>query len=205
MSAGNDAQRAMFDDPEHTALINVHWQHDIVTADGAFAPFFAEQVARNDAIATTGHLVDSFRRAGALVIWARAAFAPGYPDLVTNCPLNRAIADLGALVEGSKGSQIIPELAPLEPEPVVSHGGTSAFANASLDLILRRAGIRTVAFTGVATNITVEGTARDAVNLGYRSFLVSDACAAATDEAHNATLATFELLGGVLTAEQAAP
>ncbi|MDT2006573.1 cysteine hydrolase [Rhodococcus opacus] len=33
--------------------------------------------------------------------------------------------------------------------------------------MLRRRQIDTVLFTGVATNVTVEGTARDAVNLGY--------------------------------------
>ncbi|WP_369830024.1 cysteine hydrolase family protein [Mycobacterium sp. 1465703.0] len=69
---------------------------------------------------------------------------------------------------------------------------------------MRRAGADTVVFTGVATNITVEGTARDAVNFGYRTVLVSDACAAATYEAHAGTLATFALLGDVVSAEQAA-
>ena len=26
-------------DPTRTALVNVHWQHDIVSPDGAFAPY----------------------------------------------------------------------------------------------------------------------------------------------------------------------
>ncbi|MFF0284196.1 isochorismatase family protein [Rhodococcus aetherivorans] len=38
------------------------------------------------------------------------------------------------------------------------------------------------------------------MNLGYNVILVSDACAAATDEAHDATLATFSLLGKVASA-----
>ena len=54
----------------------------------------------------------------------------------------------------------------------------------------------------MATNITVEGTARDAVNLGYRAVIVSDACAAATDAAHDATLETFSLLGQTATVEE---
>jgi biuret amidohydrolase len=68
------------------------------------------------------------------------------------------------------------------------------------DAILRRRQIDTVLFTGVATNVTVEGTARDAVNSGYNIIQVSDACAAATDEAQDATLATFSLLGKVVSA-----
>ena len=191
-------------DPTRTALVNVHWQHDIVSPDGAFAPYFAQSVARHGVIDNTRRLVDTVRHAGALVVWARAAFLPGYPELILNTGLNRAIKDLGALVEGSKGAQIIPQLTPQHSEPIVSHPGTSAFPNTALDSILRRRGIDTVLFTGVATNITVEGTARDAVNLGYHTILISDACAAATDEAHEATLATFSLLGRTATAAHTA-
>ncbi|NDV09721.1 cysteine hydrolase [Rhodococcus sp. IEGM 248] len=90
---------------------------------------------------------------------------------------------------------------PSSAEPVrLSIRSTSAFPNTALDAILRRRQIDTVLFTGVATNVTVEGTARDAVNLGYNVILVSDACAAATDEAHDATLVTFSLLGKVTSA-----
>ena len=167
-------------------------------------PIFAQSVERHGVIDTTRGLVDAVRHAGALVVWARAAFLPGYPELILNTGLNRAIKDLGALVEGSKGAQIIPQLTPQHSEPIVSHPGTSAFPNTALDSILRRREIDTVLFTGVATNVTVEGTARDAVNLGYHTILISDACAAATDQAHEATLATFSLLGRTATAAHVA-
>ncbi|WP_104044436.1 cysteine hydrolase family protein [Arthrobacter sp. ZGTC412] len=189
-------------DPARTALVNVHWQQDIVTAQGAFAPFFAEAVQRHGVIDRTRALVEAARESGVPVIWARAAFQAGYPELVMNTGLSHAIKDLNALVEGSPGAQIIEELAPLDSEPVVSHPGTSAFPVTPLDSILRRLGIETVLFTGVATNITVEGTARDAVNLGYHAVIVSDACAAATDAAHEATLETFSLLGRTATVDE---
>ncbi|MFD6061346.1 cysteine hydrolase family protein [Rhodococcus wratislaviensis] len=188
-------------DPTRTALVNVHWQHDIVTPEGAFAPYFAESVQRHGVIGTTLGVVSAFRRVGALVVWTRAAFQPGYPELILNTGLNHAIKNLGALIDGSPGAQIIPDLSPQHQEPVVSHPGTSPFPNTALDSILRHHGIDTVLFTGVATNVTVEGSARDAVNLGYNVILVSDACAAATDEAHEATLATFSLLGKTAAAE----
>lgn len=184
-------------DPARTAVVNVHWQHDIVTAQGAFAPYFAESVARRHVISTTRDLVDQARAAGMLVVWARAAFRPGYPELPSNTGLNQAIKDLNALVEGSPGAEIIQELAPQADEPVVSHPGTSAFPATALEDILRCRGIETILFTGVSTNVTVEGTARDAVNRGYRAVIIEDACAAATDDAHTATLNTFSLLGQV--------
>lgn len=191
-------------DPATTALINVHWQRDIVTREGAFAAFFAEQVDKHGVIGVTRQLVDSFRAAGSLTVWARVAFQPGYPELILNTGLNVAIKGLGALVEGSPGAAIIPELEPNSNEPIVSHPGITAFPNTALDSILRRSHIETVVFTGVSTNVTVEGTARDAVNLGYRVVIVSDACTADTDPAHEATLSTFGLLGTTSTASEVA-
>ncbi|MCY1159483.1 MAG: putative isochorismatase family protein ywoC [Citricoccus sp.] len=188
-------------DPTRTAVVNVHWQNDIVTGEGAFAPFFAESVARNQVIPAARDLVEHARQAGMLVVWARAAFRPGYPELPLNTGLNHAIKELGALVDGTRGAQIIDDMNPLDTEPVVSHPGTSAFPATALDDILRVHGIDTVLFTGVSTNITVEGTARDAVNRRYNTVIVRDACAAATDEAHEATLSTFSLLGRVASVE----
>lgn len=123
----NQSQESLRLDPARTALINVHWQYDIVSPDGAFAPFFAESVARQSILATTGKLVDRAREGGMLVVCARAAFTPGYPELLLNTALNEAIKNLSALTEGSRGAQIISEFTPQPAEPVVSHPGTSEF------------------------------------------------------------------------------
>jgi nicotinamidase-related amidase len=41
---------------------------------------------------------------------------------------------------------------------------------------------------GIATDVAVESTARAAADLGYRTIVVSDACTADTDEAHDRSL-----------------
>ncbi|GHF34672.1 nicotinamidase-related amidase [Amycolatopsis bartoniae] len=184
--------------PSTTALVNVHWQRDIVTREGAFGPFFADEVEGRDAVKHAAQALATAREQGALVVYARAAFRPGYPDLVQNCALYEQVAATQCLQEGSEGAEIIPELAPRTGEPVITHARISAFQGTELDLILRARGITHVLVTGVATNVTVEGTARDAVGLGYRTVLVADACAAADERAHDATLATFGLLGSTL-------
>ncbi|MFL4479692.1 cysteine hydrolase family protein [Paeniglutamicibacter sp. ORCA_105] len=185
-----------------TALVNVHWQNDIAGGNGAFAPFFWESIVRSGATQRTVELVADARKSGMLVIWAKAEFRPGYPELPLNNGLNEAIKASNALIHGSHGAENVADLTPLENELVVGHPGTSAFRDTLLDAVLRMNHIETVLFTGVATNITVEGTARDAVNLGYRAVIVSDACAAATDAAHDATLETFSMLGQTATVEE---
>lgn len=185
-------------DPRTTALINVHWQRDIVTSEGAFGPFFAAEVEGRGAVKNAVLATESAREHGALVVYARAAFRPGYPELIRNCALYEQVAVTGCLQDGTPGAEIIPELAPRADEPVVTHARISAFQGTELNLMLRARGIDTVLVTGVATNVTVEGTARDAVGLGYRTVLVADACAASDGPAHEATRATFQLLGSTL-------
>jgi nicotinamidase-related amidase len=185
-------------DSRATAVLNIHWQRDIVMRAGAFGPLFAGQVESRDVIKHAAQVLAIAREHDALIVYARAAFRPGYPDLVRNCALFEQVAATQSLQEGTPGAEIIPELAPHAGEPIVTHARLSAFQGTELDLMLRARGIASVLVTGVATNITVEGTARDAVNLGYRTVLVADACAAADAPAHHATLATFGLLGSVL-------
>jgi biuret amidohydrolase len=67
---------------------------------------------------------------------------------------------------------------------------------------LREAGVDTVVFVGVATNLSVEGTARVASDLGYHTVVVSDACSAATAAAHAASLESLGLLAEIITADE---
>lgn len=53
---------------------------------------------------------------------------------------------------------------------------------------LQARGIETLIITGTLTNCCCESTARDAMQMNYKLIFVSDANAALTDAAHNATL-----------------
>lgn len=65
------------------------------------------------------------------------------------------------------------------------------FVNTELDLILRSREIKTVIMTGVATNVCVESTARDAFMGGYFVVMPSDCCATYSDAEQEATLANM--------------
>jgi ureidoacrylate peracid hydrolase len=55
----------------------------------------------------------------------------------------------------------------------------SGFADTSLDAELKARGIRYLFFTGIATNVCVESTLRDAFFLDYWPVLIADATMAA--------------------------
>ncbi|HEY0697043.1 MAG TPA: cysteine hydrolase [Micromonospora sp.] len=182
-------------DPRRTAVVNVHWQHEVVSPDGVFGPAFAESVERHGVIAKAAELNAAMRETGGLVVYLRTAFRPGYPDMFMNTPAYRLIAERGAYIEGTPATRIVDELKPEPGDVVITHLRLNGFRNSELDDILRIRAVDTVLLVGVATNIAVESTARGAVDHGYRTVLVSDACAAASDEMHRASLATLESFG----------
>ncbi len=78
-----------------------------------------------------------------------------------------------------------------------------AFYGTELDLQLRRRGIRTIVLAGIATNIGVESTARDAFERGYNQVLVEDAMASMAAEMHDfAVQSIFPMIGLVRSTEE---
>ena len=63
--------------------------------------------------------------------------------------------------------------------------------------LLESGGIDTLLIAGVATNISVESTARAAVDHGCRVVIVEDACSAAAEAAHAASIESLGLLATI--------
>src|SRR6266480_4322807 len=78
---------------------------------------------------------------------------------------------------GQPGVEIKDEVRPLPGEPVVQKRVSSAFIGTSLEADLRRRGLTTLVVVGMQTNMCVSTTARMAGNLGFTTYVVSDATA----------------------------
>jgi biuret amidohydrolase len=189
--------------PSTTAVIAVHMQRDIVTADGAFGGFFAAQAAEHDVIGVVGRLQRAARDAGASVVHTRVAWKSDYSDLIPNSPLLGMVVQNKCLVDGREMAEIVPQLRPHAGDVVITHKRIGGFTDSDLDEQLRARGIETVLFAGVATNASVEGTARQASDLAYRTMIVSDACSAADQSAHDASLNSLGLLAEIISSAEA--
>jgi nicotinamidase-related amidase len=77
---------------------------------------------------------------------------------------------------GSPGHPFKPEARPLEGETVVAKSAHSAFVGTPLEETLDALGATTLVLCGVLTHNSLEATARHAGDLGYRVFVVADAC-----------------------------
>ena len=100
---------------------------------------------------------------------------------------------------GEREHEIIDELKPWPNERVFNKMGASAFNSTALGLVLRVYGVDTLLFTGVSTNMCVEGTLRDAADHGFHCLMVEDACGADSPAMHEASLTVVQRLFGRLT------
>jgi nicotinamidase-related amidase len=181
-------------DSKRTAVVAVHLQADVVTADGAFGGFFAEMVERTGVLERCREVIDAAREAGATVAYTRITFSPGHPELLANNALFSVVAQQGSTVEGTAGTTVVAEVAPAEGDLDIPHHRVSGAHGSSLVADLRAREIDTVLVLGVATNLSVEGTARDLSDEGFRTILVADCCTAADQTTHDASVASLGLL-----------
>ena len=83
----------------------------------------------------------------------------------------------GTPLPGQPGNAFKLETAPIAGEAVIEKRVNSAFIGTSLETDLRRAGCRGLVIVGLTTNHCVSTTARMAGNLGFVTWVVSDATA----------------------------
>ncbi len=89
-----------------------------------------------------------------------------------------SVNESSPLQPGLPGVEIKEIAAPLWHEPVITKRLNSAFIGTELEARLRQRGLLTVVVCGLTTNHCVETTTRMAGNLGFDTYLASDACAA---------------------------
>ncbi len=150
-----------------------------------WAPF--RRRMRETVLPNTRRLLSAFRAAGSDVLFARIACLtregrdrslsqarPGFNNLL--------------LPKDAAASQILPDVAPLADEIVLTKTTDSALTGTSLRLLLHNLGIRHVVVCGIFTDQCVASTVRSLADESYDVVVVDDACAAGTDALHQAEL-----------------
>ncbi|MEV0147649.1 MULTISPECIES: isochorismatase family protein [unclassified Nonomuraea] len=156
-----------------------------------------------DVVPNAAAVLDAARAAGLPVIHCTAAFRTDRAGSHTgNCPFIVSLLDDPAhMLEGTPAVEVLPELR--EPGDLESrrYHGFSPFTGTSLDMTLRSLGVSSVVAVGVSLNLGIPGLALEAVNLGYRVTVVTDAVAGIPEEYARAVLKhTVSLLATRVTA-----
>jgi nicotinamidase/pyrazinamidase len=95
-------------------------------------------------------------------------------------------------IAGTKGAEIVPEVAPAKDDVVIPKRRYSGFFGTDLDITLREKGVDTLRLVGDCTNICVLYTAADARNLGYAVEVVEAGVTSFDEDAHRDALRELE-------------
>ena len=192
-------------DFDSTALLMIDMQRDFVEPGG-----FGEMLGNNVALLRSSiepckEVLEVARKAGMFIIHTREGHRPDLSD----CPpsklarghLKTGIGDTGPmgriLVRGETGHDIIPELYPIEGEPVIDKPGKGAFYDTDLLGILRNQNIHTLIVCGVTTEVCVHTTVREANDRGFDCIVPEDCTASYFPEFKLVALKMVKAQGGI--------
>jgi ureidoacrylate peracid hydrolase len=193
-------------EPASTALLVIDMQNTFCLPG---AP--GEVPLSREIVPNINRLAGRLRTMGVPIIWVihanstsggRTDWEVFFNHVVRNAEVRRRMAESlsPARQEVWKDLERRPE------DPVVVKNRYSALAHgaSSLERLLRNLGVDTVLVAGTKTNVCCDSTARDAMMLDFKSVLLSDCCAALSDDEHLASLETFiQQFGDVMTADEA--
>ena len=180
--------------PQTTALVVIDMQN-FYMKEGASSYCPSAQAI----VPKVNRLADAVRRFGAPVIWVRN---------VTNTEafkswshhyerMTQARIDIRKreLAKDGDGFRFWHEMDVRDTDIKIDKIRYSAFipGASNLEKVLGENGVDTIIICGVATNVCVESTARDAMMINYRTLIVEDACAASSINAHETSLNTLYL------------
>jgi ureidoacrylate peracid hydrolase len=180
---------------------------DIAGADISDAPRVVRSVKT---------ILDAARQASVPVVYLQMGYKPDlsnsggpnspnwHKELAMSLMNSRSELKGKLLTEGTWDFAIVEELKPESGDLVVIKTRYSGFAGTTLDSQLRTRGIRYLFFVGIATNVCVESTLRDAYFQDYWPILIADgAMPAGPASLHEATLFNVEnFFGWTVRAEE---
>jgi ureidoacrylate peracid hydrolase len=189
-------------DPRHAALLMVDVQNDFCAEGGAMHREGRDLALVKQMMPRLERLLAAARAAKVTCVWIRNVYNTGPNHYLSEVWLEQAKRRRnGAYVqypvcEPDAWNGDFYQVKPLPDEVIVTKHRYGAFESTDLDLVLRSRGIRTVIMTGVATNVCVETTARQAFLRDYYVVFTSDGTATFSQREHDAALHNIDQFFG---------
>lgn len=186
-------------DPAHAALLVVDMQNDFCAEGGYIHKTRNADMSGSPALAKRiSSLVEDGRAHGVPVVWIRANYEPRFLSPQAMLKREERQPGLVCCAGGSWGWEFF-AVRPHPDDLMIEKHSFSGFYGTELDRLLRFRGIKTLIFTGVATNTCVESTLRDGFFLGYYIVLVEDCCSSAARHLHQGTIENVRANFGEVT------
>ncbi|HEY7316101.1 MAG TPA: cysteine hydrolase [Candidatus Binatia bacterium] len=188
-------------DPKHTGLLL--WN---------FSPGAIARCFNGDAVVeNTKTLLTKARQSGVRILYSTPGF-PGWENV--GAPMIRMrmkqlrIADPNSANwpkrDSFKKNGFAVGLEPAENDTVFEAFLPNAFLGTSFEWWLRKHGLKTLVLTGVALETGIDGTARDALNLGYYTVIARDCVASPFRDTYEAALRSLERIFDIVNSSDIA-
>jgi ureidoacrylate peracid hydrolase len=191
-------------DPKKTALVVVDMQNTFCEPGGP-----AEVPVSRSIVGNINTLTAGLRERGVPVIWVLHANTRHGGRSDWEMFFNYVVADevrqrtIESLAPGRQRVWSGLVTSPRDLTIIKNRYSALISGSSNLERVLRGLGVDTVLVAGTKTNVCCEATARDAMMLDFKVVMVSDCCAALSDDEHRATLETMiQQFGDVLTGEE---
>lgn len=185
-------------------LLLVDLQNDFLHPEGAYgragqgAPAIAALPERMKPLA------DAVRRKGGTIIATQFTLVPGKggePIIAPHLKALRPFLGRGDFAPGSWGQKLVDMLQPADF--TIEKIAYSAFYMTRLEWVLRKCEARHLYVGGIVTNGGVASTVRDAHVREFECTVLSDGCAAFSDEVHRAAIEGLRPVAAIATIDKA--
>jgi nicotinamidase-related amidase len=106
------------------------------------------------------------------------------------------------MAPGSRERDIPDAVKPAGNDILLEKATASIFIGTNFEYLMRNRGISTLIFTGIATELGVESSARDAANRGFYPVVISDCVSSMDREGHERSLKTLDKVAVVKNAAE---
>ena len=176
-------------DLTRTAVLVIDMQNDFGAKGGMFDRAGIDISSIRSAVEPTRTVIAAARQAGIPIVYLKMAFKPDLSDAGPAESPNHArhmrlgvgspvLAPDGSasriLIRDTWNTDILEELAPDAHDLVMYKHRFSGFFETTLDVLLKKRGVRQLIVTGCTTSICVESTIRDAMFRDYECILLED-------------------------------
>jgi nicotinamidase-related amidase len=180
-------------EPSHTAL--VVWDVQNLLVDSIFNK---EEFTRN-----INFLIESARKSKISIFYTAIEMLPlKYESSSRLYTYNKLMAKMLRYMPEKRDLTLA--INTKEEEMVITKHTASIFIGTDFERMIRNAGITTIIFSGIATELGIESSARDALNRDFYSVIVSDAVSSSDKDAHMRSLQNMEIFLTVVSTDELA-
>ncbi|MBK2356646.1 cysteine hydrolase family protein [Francisella hispaniensis] len=183
---------------KNTFVIVADFINEIIDERGALGVHNAQRIKDGKTMQKANKLIAWARDNNIQIAHVKVGFSKGYKECSKVSPMFEKAPEYGILQLNTWSTEFHHEMDVQEHDIIITKHRVSALYGTDLELILRANNIEHVVICGVSTSYVVESTTRDLHDRDFKVTVIADACNAATQQAHEASLANLSRIANII-------